>query len=349
MFIKIIRLLHLASVALCFSIAAIYPINGGSTAYGNDFSALFARIDRSVVTIQTSEIVGNQKGIRQRQGIGSGVLIDATGLIMTSAHVVHSADYVQVKFVGGEVSAANVVTSVAGGDVALLKVGRVPDSAQMAKLGNSDKVKVGQEAIIIGAPMGVEHSLSLGHVSGKVTRRLVAGGAALQLIQTDAAVSRGNSGGPMFNSDGEVIGIVSHILRRSGGSNGIGFAVSINAAKKFLLDGSPFWTGFEGKRLTPMLARLLNVSQGSGLLVQRVLPGSMAGRAGLIGGKIKVSILGRDIWIGGDVILEIENVVCVAPHDFDEIRATLRTLKQGDAIHLKVLRAGKIVDIRMKM
>ena len=94
---------------------------------------------------------------------------------------------------------------------------------------------------------------------------------------------------------------------------------------------------------------MLNVPQKSGLLVQRVLPESLAGKAGLIGGKIKVSILGRDIWLGGDVILAIQNIACTAPHDFDEIRAKLDALKPSESIHLKVLRAGKVIDLQIKV
>lgn len=328
---------------------AILTLGLTSFASAKDYSNLFAQVDPSVVTIQTVEVVGSKSGIKQARGVGSGVLIDRDGLIMTAAHVVHTADRVIVKFIGGELSVAQVVSSVPGGDVALLKVDKVPESARVAVLADSDKVRVGQEAIAIGAPLGIEHSLSIGHISGKVTRHLVAGGLPLKLIQTDAAINKGNSGGPLFNTEGKVVGIVSHILSKSGGSNGVGFAVASNAAKMILLDRSPFWTGFEGEMLSPALARMLNVPQGGGLLVQRVLANSFAGKAGLRGGQIKVTILGREVWIGGDVILEIENIACVVPHDFDEIRNVLKAMKKGSSVRMKILRAGKVKDITLKI
>ena len=338
---------HFRAVSLCGAMAWLIAL--ATVVQAQDYSALFERLDPTVVTIQTVEVVGGKQGISQQQGVGSGVLIDAKGLIMTAAHVVHAADRVFVKFVGGEVKRAQVVSSVPGGDVALLKVGSVPASATVAELDDSDGVKVGQEAIVIGAPLGIEHSLSIGHVSGKVTRSLVAGGVPLKLIQTDAAINKGNSGGPLFNTKGKVIGIVSHILSQGGGSDGIGFAVSINAAKRILLDSSPFWTGFEGEMLTPELARMLNVPQGSGLLVQRVLADSIAGKAGLRGGQFKVSILGRKIWIGGDVILEIHNIACTQPHNFDRIRKVLKGLEKGASVNIKVLRAGKVKELQLQL
>ena len=318
------------------------------TAQARDYSDLFARLDPSVVTIQTAEIVTGATGIGQRQGIGSGVLIDADGLIMTAAHVVHTADRVYVKFKTGEVARANVVSSVRNADVALLKVSRLPKNAKVAKLGDADLVRVGQEALAIGAPLGIEHSLSIGHVSGKQKRPVVAGGDQLELIQTDAAINKGNSGGPLFNTAGEVIGIVSHILSQSGGSIGIGFAVSINAAQRILLERSPFWSGFEGEVLTPQLAKILNVPQGGGLLVQRVLPDSAAGRAGLKGGTTRATLFGKPVWLGGDVILAIQGIPCTGPHDFDEIRTALNTLRPNESIEMSVLRQGTIVTVKLQ-
>jgi len=150
-------------------------------------------------------------------------------------------------------------------------------------MGSSDAVKIGSVSLVIGAPLGVEHSLSIGHISGKATRPTVAGGTPLRLIQTDAAINPGNSGGPLFSDQGEVIGIVSHILSKGGGSDGIGFAIAIDEAKTILLEGTPFWTGFEGQAIPPQIAKIFNVSQASGILVERVLSGSLADKAGLKG------------------------------------------------------------------
>ena len=261
----------------------------------------------------------------------------------------HTADRIQIKFVGGETIPAQVVSSVQGADVALLKVEKLPSSAVVANMGDSGAVKTGSISLVIGAPLGVEHSLSIGHISGKASRPLIAGGAALRLIQTDAAINHGNSGGPMFNDKGEVIGIVSHILSESGGSVGIGFAVAINEAKTILLDGTPFWTGFEGRMLPPAVAKMFNVTQNSGLLVERVLSGSLADKAGLKGGQAKIELLGQDLWIGGDIILEIQNTACESPHDFATIRQSIDSLQPGDKVTMKVLRGGKAVELTVEL
>ena len=148
-----------------------------------------------------------------------------------------------------------------------------------------------------------------------------------------------------------MIGIVSHILSESGGSDGIGFAVAINEAKRILLEGTAFWTGFEGEILPPEIAKILNVKQGKGLLVQRVRKGSLADKAGLKGGKAKIKLLGKDLWIGGDIILEIQDTICETSHCFVSIRESksIDGLKPGDEVTIKVLRAGEVVDLVVRL
>lgn len=153
----------------------------------------------------------------------------------------------------------------------------------------------------------------------------------------------------MFNEQGEVIGIVSHIMSESGGSDGIGFAVAINEAQTILLKGTPFWTGFEGQMLPPPVAAIFNVPQRSGLLVERVLAGSSADKAGLKGGIARVDLQGQTLWVGGDVILKILNVVCESPHDFVTIKDRIEALEPGSKVSLKVLRAGKVVELSVQL
>ena len=120
-------------------------------ASGEDFSELFARVDPSVVTIQTVSLQPGKSGVRQNRGIGSGTIVDKN-LILTAAHVVNSADQIVVKFVNGKRTPATVISSVRAGDVALIRVRAIPDSAKVAHVGNSDKVRIGSEALVIGAP-----------------------------------------------------------------------------------------------------------------------------------------------------------------------------------------------------
>ena len=266
---------------------------------------------------------------------------------MTAAHVVESAHRIIVKTHDNQVIEAEVISSVPTADVALLKLKNIPSIISVAKFGDSDNINIGAQIFIIGAPYGLEHSFSTGHISRKQKKGIILGGVEMEFIQTDAAINKGNSGGPMFNMNGELIGIVSSILSQSGGFEGIGFAASINPTKKILLEGSPLWTGFEGVFINKELAGIFNVSSGGGVLVQRVLSNSVADKTGLKGGLFKASILGNELWLGGDIILSIQKQACDSPHNLDSIKSELASLKKGESISIEVLRAGKVIELKM--
>ena len=313
-----------------------------------DFSGLYERLNPSVVTIQTTEISIADGAVSEGGGLGTGVIIDDEGLIITAAHVVESANRILVKTFDGQVVEAEVVSSVSTADVALLQLKTVPKNISVAKMGDSDIIGIGSQVFIIGAPYGLEHSFSTGHLSRKQKKGMILGGVEMEFIQTDAAINQGNSGGPMFNMNGEIVGIVSSILTQSGGFEGIGFAASINPVKKILLDGSPIWTGFEGMFINEEVAGVFNVPSGGGVLVQRVVSNSVAGKAGLRGGIVEATILGSKIWIGGDIILSVQKMACNAPHDLANIKSEIANLAKGDSINLEVLRAGKVIELNLK-
>ena len=320
-------------------------LNPCSELIAQDYRDLFKKLDPSVVTIYAIQVVNGKGGAQPQRSVGSGVVVSKDGDIMTAAHVVHTADQILVKFVDGTVVPAKVASSVSGADVALIEVEKLPPVASVAVLGDSDKTEPGEPAIVIGAPFGIEHSLSVGHVSGLQTRPVIAGGISLKVIQVDAAINHGNSGGPLFNEKGELIGIVSHILSEGGGSDGIGFAVAMNPTKTILFDQSPIWTGFEGLLLSAELSAVLNVPQDSALLVQRVNRNSIAAKAGLKSGTDQISFRGQDILVGGDIILEIQNTVCDCPKSFENLSRSLKKLQPGESVKVKVFRAGKIVEL----
>ena len=305
----------------------------------DDLTELYTSLKPSVVTIMT------RNADRLRGEIGSGVVVDLDGHIMTAAHVVQTADEIMVRFADGLVIPAAIVVSNTTADLALLQLSRIPKGLITATLGNSDNAIVGKRVFIIGAPFGLNHSLSAGYISGRIDKEWLAGGELLQLLQTDAAVNQGNSGGPMFNSDGKVVGIVSSILSKSGGFEGIGFAVAINVAKKTLLGGPSFWTGFDAVFLGREFSTILNVPSGGGLLVQHVAENSMAGRAGLRAGTTVARLFNRDFMLGGDVILSIHGSSCSQPHDFSRIRQDLEQLRDGEPFVIEVLRAGKRIEL----
>ena len=309
-----------------------------------DFSRLYEDLSPSVVTILTKELKVTNGVSSAIGGLGSGVMI-SDELILTATHVIETANSITVKFKDKEQIQADVVTVIKSADVALIKLREPKKDSVIARIGSSKRVKVGEPVFVIGAPFGFEHTLSVGHLSGRLQRGFMAVGQPVVFLQTDTAINTGNSGGPMFNAKGEVIGIVSFILSKSGGFNGIGFAAAIDGVKEAVLEGPAFWTGFEGVMLGYQMASALNVPNGTGMLVQHVVKGSVADKAGLKGGHTLARIEGNPIWIGGDIVLEIQGLVCNGPHNFKAIKDQIAGLKSGEAFKIKVLRTGQIVEL----
>jgi S1-C subfamily serine protease len=167
-----------------------------------------------------------------------------------------------------------------------------------------------------------------------------------EFLQTDAAINQGNSGGPMFNMNGEVIGIVSHIISQTGGFTGLGFVVTSNVAKDILIDNPSPWMGLDGVWLTEALAAVLNVPQKSGVLVQRVAQGSLGDEMGLRGGELSISIGDQHLIVGGDVILEALGVQLDGTIEgYDLLTEMAQRLRPGEAITVFVLRAGQIIEL----
>ena len=310
-----------------------------------DLSTLFEQLDPSVVTIEVVEYKVKDQRITKNGGLGSGVIIDKEGFIITAAHVVDSANEISVKLQNGTTFPADVISSSNAADVALLKLRIVPLSLKPARLGISSDSKIGGQIFIIGAPRGLEHSLSVGHISRKMDKNMISNGEMAGYIQTDASINQGNSGGPMFNMKGEVVGIVSFILSNSGGFEGLGFAVDIDTAKKILFDVNSFWTGFDGLFLSEGLAGVFNTPQKSGVLIQRVTPNSFADKIGLKPGVFQAEILGQKLWLGGDIVLSIQGLSCNAPHDLANVKRQIENLKVGDQVLIEVLRKGKVIKL----
>lgn len=306
-------------------------------------------VDPSVVVIKTVEknvLPLPQSMFVSSPGLGSGVLI-TDGRILTAAHVVQAADKIEVEFVDGQVVPAKVIASLPRADVAMLKLDWVPTNAVPARLGNSDKMQVGDDVFIIGAPYGIGHSLSVGHLSARRAANVSFGSIKLELLQTDAAINKGNSGGPMFNMAGEVVGIVSYILSQSGGFEGLGFAVTANVAQKLLINAKGFWSGIDGLILSDEWVRIFNIPQPAGFLVQRIADNSPASNIGLIGGSYRATIAGVDLLIGGDIILSVGGISVVADGSTTlKMIEYLNTVKPGDTISMKVLRAGQITELK---
>lgn len=310
---------------------------------------LFRKVSPSVVVVRTieKEVARDPRdGFVSAPGLGSGVIVSTDGKVLTAAHVVQTADRVGVQLVDGRLLPARVIGSVERADVAVLQLEQVPAGLVAASLADSDLLEVGDEIFIVGAPYGIDHTLTAGHVGGRHSPPALVGGIKVDLLQTDAAVNEGNSGGPMFDMSGNVVGIVSSILTKSGGFEGLSFAVSSNTARKLLLGRATFWTGADAVLVTDDLAKMLNVPQPAGLLVQHVAAGSPASEIGLHAGSARISIAGQELLVGGDIVLEIGGIrVTPDPQVFDRIQSYLTAIKAGDLVAVKVLRAGEILTL----
>jgi len=331
----------------------LWPLSSGAAPV--DLSERFKGVRDSVVTVICETHEADQSaGAGQTTStgqLGSGVLISGSGQVITAAHLVKDAGRVTVRFANGETSMATVATVAPLADVALLQLDHVPDQSAMAKLADSGTVEVGDPVFVVGAPYGLNQTLTAGHLSARHPPNPIAGGITTgELFQTDAAVNLGNSGGPMFNMQGEVIGIVSHILSRSGGSEGLGFAVTSNTARRLLLEQPTPWLGFEGVLVSDKVAAAFNLSQPMGILVQSVAKGSPAARLGLRAGTVDGRIGSESVSFGGDIILELMGVPITSnATTFAEIRNQLVGLGDGGVLRAKVLRAGEVLELAMEL
>lgn len=341
------------------SLSTIFPLSilflllmGNSTEpKAQQLRDTFQRVKQSVVIVRTQEKTVSplsRQGMTSSNGQASGVLISDDGKVLTAAHVVQAVDKVFVEFSDGRIVTARVISSATNADVALLQLDKVPKGVSPARVGDSDQVEVGDHVFVVGAPYGLALTLTVGHVSGRATpkpRLTSISVSAWEFFQTDAAINGGNSGSPMFNWNGEVIGIVSNILSHSGGFEGIGFAATSKMAR-LLLEQKPFWSGMEGMLVQGDLAGLLNLPQPAGFLVQRVAEGSPGWRLGIRPCTLRASIEGNDLLLGGDIILSINGIeVLEGDASMDSIYESVSNLKAGDKVVARVLRAGRVVEL----
>jgi serine protease Do len=170
-----------------------------------------------------------------------------------------------------------------------------------------------------------------------------------EVFQTDAAVNQGNSGGPMFNLQGEVIGIVSALVSKTGGFEGLGFATPSNVARSLLLDQKGFWTGVDGYFVDGEMAGVLNLPQPAGFLVERVAGGSPDSQLGLRPGTFRVTIDGETVLLGGDVVLEVMGIPLVDEAAREKVPGALGRLSAGDLFTVKVLRGGKVIELSSRI
>ena len=339
--------MHMKQAALA---ALLYVLALGSLPVGAqspDLAEIFRQVAPAVVVVRaTGREVSGDRGVVTFTEIGSGVVISQDGKVMTAAHVVHSMDAITVETIGGETVKAHIVASEPAADLSLLQLERLPAQAKVARMANSDTVRIGDQVFIVGAPYGLRHSLSVGWISARWEPNTVYKAMPLaEFFQTDAVINTGNSGGPMFDMRGEVVGLVSHNVSKSGGSEGLGFVVTLNTARQPLLERRS-WSGLEGRLLTNELADVFNVPNAvRGYLVKTVAKDSPAEAMGLRGATRNALIGGETLAIGGDIILDVGGIPINAAADLMKIRERLQRVAPGAEFKANVLRGGQVLAL----
>jgi putative serine protease PepD len=288
------------------------------------------------------------------RGTGSGFVIDEKGLILTNNHVVENAESLEVTLPDKSKVPAKLVGRDPYNDLAVIRADVPRDKLTPLRLGDSSQLQVGQMAIAIGNPFGLDRTVTRGVVSA-VGRSLKSdtGRQIRNVIQTDAAINPGNSGGPLLNSRGEVIGVNTAIFTPSGGSVGIGFAVPVNTVKKLLPQliargrASHPWLGISGMDINPTVAKALSLPVNSGVMIAQVAANGPAARAGLRGSQRRVRVGNFMVSVGGDIIrnLDGEPIATV-----DDLTAFLDDRKRvGDDVRVAVVREGRPLAVTVRL
>jgi len=318
-------------------------------AQAQNLEEVFRKVNPSVVVVRAKGRDVSAGGIIRFNETGSGVLVSDGGKVMTASHVVNGMDEITVEGVAGEVVRAKIISSDSAADISLLQLERVTAAMRVAKVGDSSTVKVGDQVMVIGAPYGLTHSMSAGWISARWPANTIFRDMPLaEFFQTTATINTGNSGGPMFNMAGEVIGIVSQNISKSGGSEGLGFVVTVNTVQKLLAERKVFWSAFQGVLLTGDLAAVFNIPAPAAYLVKVVAQGSSAWNMGIQGGDRIVTIGGKEIAVGGDVILSVDGIPVVSEDNIEKIRNKLAGAPPGSSFKVSVLRAGKVIELSGK-
>ncbi|UWZ84826.1 S1C family serine protease [Occallatibacter riparius] len=313
--------------------------------------AVYKRVLPSVVNITATNLVFNFfYGAVPQQGQGSGFVLDKAGHVLTNFHVVENANRgIEVQLSNKHKYTAKVIGTDRVHDLALLQIDA--PNLQPVTLADSSGLSVGQKVYAIGNPFGLTGTMTRGIISSIRSIRGAEGAPIEDAIQTDAAINPGNSGGPLLNSRGEVIGINTMIASNGAEqSSGIGFAIPINTAKAVLADLTRYGKvkrpslGISSFAIGPDLAEQLGLAADYGVLIQKVIPGGAAERAGLRGGNEQAYLGNQPIMLGGDLIVAIDGQQVTDPQD---IQAIMDKHQAGDTISVTVVRGRRQMTIKL--
>lgn len=303
---------------------------------------IYNQLKDSVVLIQTD------------LGLGSGFIYDNQGHIVTNHHVIEDAETIQVTFLDGNITSATIVGMDIYSDLAVIKVDPKATTLNPVVLGSSSDLNVGEPVAAMGNPFGLSDTLTVGIVSSLQRTLDAAGGyVIIDIIQIDAAVNPGNSGGPLVNIKGQVVGVNSAIQSETGVFTGIGFAIPSDTVKREiddLIENGEYrhpWLGISALEVDIPIADAIGLEKPQGLLVVNVTSGSPADQAGLRGGDEVTIIDGLEFNLGGDVITEVDSVPVITMADLAVYLE--RNTKPGDSIELGVIRDGQQLMLAVKL
>ena len=273
---------------------------------------------------------------RQQSGLGSGVVVSEDGYILTNNHVVEGADEIKIKFADGEEFDAKVVGTDPPTDLAVLKIEEEDVNLTVIPLGDSDNLEVGEWVVAVGSPFGLYQTVTTGIISAK-GRKSTGITTYGNFLQTDAAINPGNSGGALVNLDSEVIGINTAIFSKTGGYQGIGFAIPINLAKRVMNELIEFgrvtrgWMGVSIQNIDKTLAEAMGLESAKGALINEVIEDSPADKANLQQGDVVVSLEGKEI------------------EDANDLMNQVALLRPGAKVELGLIRNGKKKEIEFEV
>ena len=343
-------------------VTTVEVVRGARGDGGFDAQTVYRRDSPGVVTVfSVLPRPGADVGGEGSEGVGSGFVVSGSGEIVTNAHVVtdgtgaaiKKAKEVYVAFADGNEVSARIVGFDPNADVALLRIDPAGLRLRPLKLGSAQDLRVGSPVAAIGSPFGEPQSLSVGVVSA-IDRSIksLTGFEIAGAIQTDAAINRGNSGGPLVDGSGEVLGINSQIQTSSGGGEGVGYAIPVDAVRHTLAalrsEGKVDYAylGVATTRIYPQLARRFKLPVAKGAWVQDVVEGGPADKAGLRAGKESERFQARPIVDGGDIITAVDGR---ALENEAALSVALLRLKPGSQVVLRVYRDGRPRDVRLKL
>ena len=314
--------------------------------------SVYKRVLPSVVNVTSTQLAYDFfYGIEPQQGQGSGFVLTKDGRILTNYHVVEGAQRVEVTLADKHRYSAQVVLQDPGHDIALLQINA--NNLTPAVLSESRDLQVGQNVYAIGNPFGLNGTMTTGIISSIRTVREPEGTLIDNAIQTDAAINPGNSGGPLLNSRGEVIGMNTMIASNGAEQNsGIGFAIPVDTLRAILSDFQKYGRvrrpslGIESLSIGPDLAEQIGLPADSGVLIQRVIPGGAAERAGLHGGNQRAYLGNTPIYLGGDLIVAIDSQQVSSTQDLSQI---MDQYQAGDNVTVTLYRGRRQMTVKVTL